>query len=60
MPGSILKRESSADICMRKICERSIKAGGLSEEETDYQLKVWEHSWNDFCAEQLQKAGHTK
>ena len=41
---------------IRKICERSIRAGGLSEEETDHLLKVWQRAWNDFCAGQLQKA----
>ena len=34
-----------------EICERSITASGLSEEETDHLLKVWKWSWNDFCTE---------
>ena len=36
---------------IRKICERSIRAGGLSEEETAHLLKVWRRRWNDFCRE---------
>ena len=38
---------------IREICERSIRAGGLSEEETDHLLQVWRRSWNAFCGEQL-------
>ena len=41
---------------IREICEQSIKASGLSEEETDHLLKVWRRRWNDFCTGQLQKA----
>ena len=40
---------------IREICERSIRAGGLSEEETDHLLQVWRRSWNAFCGEQLRK-----
>ena len=40
---------------IKEICERSIKAGGLSEEETDHLLKVWQRAWNNFCAEKLKE-----
>ena len=33
---------------IREICERSIRAGGLSEKETDHLLRVWQSSWDDF------------
>lgn len=40
---------------IKEICERSIKAGGLSEEETGHLLKVWQRAWNNFCAEKLKE-----
>ena len=38
------------------ICERSITAGGLSEEETTYLLEEWQTKWDRFVEEELKKA----
>ena len=61
-PGPLVDDLYSAVLCwdlsmedIRKICERSILAGGLCEEETDYLLEVWRRSWNHFCTEWLRK-----
>ena len=59
-PGPLVDDLYSAVLCwdlsledIREICERSILAGGLCEEETDHLLQVWRRSWNAFCGEQL-------
>lgn len=39
----------------KEICERSIKADGLSEEETGHLLKVWQRAWNNFCTKMLKQ-----
>ena len=61
-PGPLVDDFYSAVLCwnlsindIREICERSIRAGGLPEEDTDYLLQVWRRAWNDFCTEQLKK-----
>ncbi|MBR2767475.1 MAG: hypothetical protein IKD68_00940 [Solobacterium sp.] len=41
---------------IRDICERSIKAGGLSEEETEFLAKEWQKKWDSFVEEELKKA----
>ena len=38
------------------ICERSITASGLSEEETEFLLEEWQKKWDRFVEEELKKA----